>query len=73
MVAYVKQVAFTLADVGISYLCNIIALFCNCMDNAHMHACNILSAIRHYYVMIVALFRNYRFCNVHVYVTIVLV
>ena len=45
MVAYVKQVAFTLADVGISYLCNIIALFCNCMDNAHMHACNILLAL----------------------------
>ena len=45
MVAYVKQVAFTLVDVGISYLCNIIALFCNCMDNAHMHACNILLAL----------------------------
>ena len=45
MVAYVKQLALMLADVGISYLCKSIALFCNCIDNARMHASNILSAL----------------------------
>ena len=45
MVAYVKQVALMLADVGISYLCKSITLFCNYMDNVHMHVSNILSAL----------------------------